>query len=500
MRETIGKYWRWIALFFIAMVPRLYLLHVFDIELSNDGFDAVKTLSILQIQGPSAVPRELIDRFLLHPLYMMLLGALRIVVPSGFDLYIPARFMSALIACIGVVILFEFTRHSYGEGAAWMSAILLAFAPTFLWESVAILSSTLFLLLYIGTLFALTQSRYRLAAALAFLAAITRYEGIVLLALVFIGLAVRDLRARRMEYRDWLAWLGCLLATPLTLMASGWIAVNSPFEFAGANSMAAIWLAILAPGDFAKRASFFITQYPALFPMPVVILGVAGGILAVIRHRVRATGLLILAAAAYLLFFEALVWLNLTTLEVRFLMYPGLPLLIFAGVALVDLYEWLGRSKPLDLVRNAAVGLVVIALAVMSFQQGVAGMQFIYNSYAAQREVADELAHIVPPSEPTNVMLYAGVAGALDLFARPLGLRLNFTDFRNAPDDQPEQFLLARKIRFVIYPVGNPFARAKFPYLSRFETQTHGAATFQPLTQFSTSTDKQLWSIWAVTF
>ncbi len=500
MRGILKKHWQWLTLFLLAMVPRVYLLRLFDIELSNDGFDAVNTLNILRAQGFSAIPRELIDRLLLHPLYMMLLGALYIITPAGFDFYILARLLSTLIGCVAVILIFEFTRRAFSKVAAWIAAILLAFAPTFLWESVAILSSTLFLTLYIAVLLALLQSRYRLAAFLAFLAAITRYEGIVLLALVFVALFISDARAHKIELRDWLVCVVFALAFPLTLVASGWIATNNPFEFVGSNSMAAIWLRILAPGDFAKRASFFLTQYPALFPTPVVVLGIAGGIIALIRYRARATALLLLASALYLLFFETLVWFNLTTLEVRFLIYPGLPLLIFAGVALADLSDLFARVRSLEPVRSLALGVILIVLAAMSFQQGVAGMRFIYNSYAAQRQVAEELTNMVPANEPTNVMLYAGVSGALDLFARSRGLRLIFSDFRFAPDDNPEQFIVDRKIRFVIYPVGNPFSKAKFPYLARFETQEHGGVMFQPLTQFSTSSDKQLWSIWAVSY
>jgi hypothetical protein len=139
-------------------------------------------------------------------------------------------------------------------------------------------------------------------------------------------------------------------------------------------------------------------------------------------------------------------------------------------------------------------------LLAASFQQGMAGMQFLYNMMASQREMADELARLVPPAQPANLMAYTGNSGALDLFGRQHGLELRFTDFRFAPDENPEQFLVDRDIRWVIYPAGNAFARAKYPYLARFETQTHGPVTFSPVTQFATSADNQLYSIWALTW
>ncbi len=490
------RYWRWAALPLFVIVPRIYLLRVFDIELSNDGFAAVTTLNILQNQGASALPRELVDRFILHPLYMIFLGALKIAMPASIDFYVAARFLSTLIACVAIFLMFDLVRRAFDEYAAWAATLFLAFAPTFLWESVAILSSTLFLALYLAALLALVKSQYRLASLFAFLSAITRYEGTVLIALVFIALIIRDARERAIHFDDWSVCLALALAFPLTLILSGWLSTGNALEFLGANSMASIWLRFLAPGDFLKRASFFITQYPALVPLPMVWLGSAGAIIALARYRTRATMLLFITSALYLLFFETLVWFNSTTLEVRFLMYPGLPLLIFAGTALATGREFLSRRAP-RLVGESAL-VVLLALLALSFQQGVAGMRFIYNSYASQREMADELTRIIVPNQRTNLLVYGGTSGALDLFGRQRGLQLTFTDFRFAPDENPEQFLVDRQIQFVIYPVGNAFASAKYPYLARFETQTRDGVTFQPLTQFATSTDNQLYSIWAI--
>ena len=558
----LRRHWRWIALVLIGLVPRLYLLRVFDVELSNDGFDAVNTLKLLQTQGPSAIPRDLVDRFILHPFYMVLLYGWRLLTPASVDFYLAARFLSSLLACLAILILFEFVRRTLNEYAAWVAALLLAFSPTFLWESASILSSTLFLALYLGVLFALTRSRYRLASGLAFLAALTRYEGTVLIALVFIVLLVRDARARHLQWRDWLVLFCFALAVPLVLIGSGWLATRNPLEFIGAQSMAALWLRFLAPGDFSKRAAFFLTQYPALFPLPVVLLGLAGAVLALWRHRSRATALLLLVAVLYLLFFEILVFFDYTTLEVRFLMYPGLPLLIFAGMVLADVRAFLfgasstrapsvtlalagsarvarsdlcgeaispGANKDSDSAGEIASGqqpalamtdsasalpsgrwaarvwgeaglaAVVLVLLVLSYQQGLDGIRFVYNMHASQRQVVDEMVPLIRPNEPTNVMIYAGVSGAFDFYARQRGLDLAFSYFRYAPDDRPEQYLAARRVQFIIYPVGNAFAKAKYPYLARFEDQTHNGITFRPVTQFTTSLDHQLYSIWAVT-
>ena len=497
LMRAFKNHWEWLALVGIVLATRIYLLSIYDIELSQDGFDAVRTLAIWQSQGASAVPRDLSDRFILHPLYMLLLAALRIVTPVSIDFYFVARLLSALIACVAITVLFEFTRCSFGRLAAWIAALFLAFAPTFLWESVAILSATLFLALYLAVLLALLQSRYRLAAFLAFLSALTRYEGVVLIALVFATLVIRDLRARQIHPGDWLTSIALALAFPITLMATGVLATGNAVQFLGSNSMAAIWLRFLAPGDFFNRAAFFLTRYPDLFPATVVWIGVAGAVVAIIRQRTRATVLLFLIAALYLLFFETLVWLNYTTLEVRFLMYPGLPLLVFAGLTLSALHGW---SKIIRLVANVGLAIIVVVLCALSYRHGDTGMRFIYNSQSSMREMADELAHLIPPNQPTNVLAYGGTSGALDFFMQQHGIQLSFTEFRFAPDDNPERYIVDHQIQFVLYPVGNAFAKAKYPYLARFETQTHGAVTFQPLTQFATSTDNQLYSIWSVTY
>jgi hypothetical protein len=509
-----GRAWRGTLLVLLSLAPRLYLLRVFDVELSNDGFDAVNTLSILRTQGAAAVPRELADRFILHPLYMLLLGALRVVTPDSVDFYLVARLFSALLACLAVCLMFHFVRSAFSEGVAWVAALLLAFAPSFLWESASILSSTLFLSLYIAVLVALVGNRYRLAAFLAFLSAITRYEGAVLVGLVLLLLLIRDLGRRRLQISDWFTCLACALSVPLTVMGAGWLAAGNPLEFLGAQSMAAIWLRFMAPGDFPSRALFFVTRYDSLFPAAVVWLGAAGLLFALLRHRCRATAILLITSGLYVVFFWILAWLNYTTLETRFLMYPGFSLLVFAALIMNDARQllerlvsgWMASGVPADAAtrRPAARGASMLVVAVVGsilllqgYQQGVAGMTFVYNMHAAQRQVAEELGRLLPQNEPTKVVIYGGISGALDMYARQQGLLLSFTYFRFVPEDRPERYLIEQQIRWLVYPLGNAFAQAKYPYLEQFQPQTHDAVAFGPVTQFTTRTDGQLWYIWS---
>jgi hypothetical protein len=513
--QWVNNHWPWLALVALSLAPRLYLLRVYDLELSEDGFDAVNMLATFQTRGLSAIPREGITRFVLHPLYMFLLYVLRVLTPTSIDFYIAARLFSAVIGCAAVVLMYEFVRREFNAPAAWVAAVLLAFAPSFLWESVAILSSTLFLVLYMAVLSALARSSYRWAGVFALVAAVTRAEGAALVAFVFLVALVEAVRKRRFDGGMWLWLVACALLVPATILGSSVFATGNPLAFVGAQSISTIWLRFLAPGDFFSRGAFFLTQYPALFPLPVVLIGIAGAIAAVVWHRGRATVLLLGLAALYVLFFEALVWFDYTTLEVRFLMYPGLPLLVFAAVALADARKLVLRAaagqagaaraavaatKARRWIVDGVLGMIVVVLLGLSYRQGDAGMRFIYNMMASQREVADELARLIPPDHATNLMVYTGNEGALDLFGRQRGLELSFVDFRFAPDTAVEQFLIDNKIQFVVYPVGNAFAKAKYPYLARFEPQTHNGVEFRPIVQFSTSTDNQLYSIWALKY
>ncbi len=76
------------------------------------------------------------------------------------------------------------------------------------------------------------------------------------------------------------------------------------------------------------------------------------------------------------------------------------------------------------------------------------------------------------------MLVYGGIAGALDHYARQRGLDLEMIFFRFAPDENPEQYLIDHRIQFVIYPAGNAFAKAKYPYLEMYDSLTRGRRHF----------------------
>ena len=88
-----------------------------------------------------------------------------------------------------------------------------------------------------------------------------------------------------------------------------------------------------------------------------------------------------------------------------------------------------------------------LVLCVMSYQQGDAGMRFIYNSQSPCARWRRNWQTLIPPNQPTNALVYGGTSGALDCSTRQRGIQLSFTEFRFAPDDNPEQYIVDHKIR-----------------------------------------------------
>jgi hypothetical protein len=294
--------------------------------------------------------------------------------------------------------------------------------------------------------------------------------------------------------------------------------------------MAAVWLRTLAPADWPQRALYFITGYPRLFPVALIWIGIAGATLALVRHRGRATALLLLTFALYVLFYETLVWFDLTTLEERFLLYPALPFLPFAGLGIAEAHRfvvslggrlWLARRGVSDLpadrtepsaagsvrynrsgpAAGVAAGLALVAILTAfsndSWRRANAGMLWIHCNHASQQEVADQLVTVIPAAQPTRIVLYAGTSNVLDYFARQRDLDLFMSFFRFIPEDEAEQFLLDAGIQYVLFPRGNGFAKMKYPYLERFERQTHAGVTFVPVVQFTTALNGQEYALWA---
>jgi len=145
------------------------------------------------------------------PLYPLLI---RLASPLlGGNALMAALAVSNLCFAGLLLLLYRLAASRHGEGAARRSVLLLCVFPTasFLLSAY---TESLFLLLTVGCFLALDRDRPLLAGLLAFLAALTRIQGVVLTLPLF-WVALQGWRAGRRDPRPWLAALLPPLATGL---------------------------------------------------------------------------------------------------------------------------------------------------------------------------------------------------------------------------------------------------------------------------------------------
>jgi len=145
------------------------------------------------------------------PLYPLLI---RLASPLlGGNLLLAALVISDLCFAGLLLLLYRLVASRHGDGAARRTVLLLCVFPTasFL---LGAYTESLFLSLTVGCFVALDRDRSLLAGLLAFLAALTRIQGVVL-TLPLLWVALQGWRAGRRDPRPWLAALAPPLATSL---------------------------------------------------------------------------------------------------------------------------------------------------------------------------------------------------------------------------------------------------------------------------------------------
>ncbi|HTU85490.1 MAG TPA: mannosyltransferase family protein [Solirubrobacteraceae bacterium] len=151
------------------------------------------------------------------PLYPLLIRGLGFVVVSQ---PLAGVAISAVSLIVALTMLHRLTRLELGERAANAAVLLVAFAPLSFFFT-AVYTESLFLALSLGCVYAARRERWKLAAALGGLAAVTRVTGVVLvvpLAILWIG------STRRPRWA--LAWI---LVVPAAL--AGYLAFNAAKGF-----------------------------------------------------------------------------------------------------------------------------------------------------------------------------------------------------------------------------------------------------------------------------
>lgn len=145
------------------------------------------------------------------PLYPLLIRLLGFVVGSEAVAGVTISMVSLLVA---LTLLHRLTRIELGARAADVAVLLMAFAPLSFFFS-AVYTESLYLALSLGCVYSARRGRWKLAAALGALAAVTRITGVLLV----IPLAIMRLGVTRRPDRR----LGWILIVPA--MLAGWLAL-----------------------------------------------------------------------------------------------------------------------------------------------------------------------------------------------------------------------------------------------------------------------------------
>jgi hypothetical protein len=151
------------------------------------------------------------------PLYPMLIRVLGYVVSSD---PVAGVAISAASLIAALTLLYRLTRLELGERAASAVVLLIAFAPLSFFFT-AVYTESLFLALSLGSLYAARRERWRLAAVLGGLAAITRVTGVALVVPLVIMRLTRPWRLER--------GLGWILLVPGAL--AGYLAYTAARGF-----------------------------------------------------------------------------------------------------------------------------------------------------------------------------------------------------------------------------------------------------------------------------
>lgn len=157
------------------------------------------------------------------PVYPMLVHLVGDVLGSEAGAGVVVSLVALLVA---LVLMHRLTTLELGRRAADVTVGLLAFAPLSLFFS-AVYTESLFLALSVGSIYAARRGRWRLACALAGVAAATRVTGVVLV----IPLAIMRFNERRKVDREalWLLAVPAGLASYLAFLSARGYPLLSPF-------------------------------------------------------------------------------------------------------------------------------------------------------------------------------------------------------------------------------------------------------------------------------
>lgn len=492
-----------LLLFVISLGIRFFFMFAFPIEINHDGFVLSKEVEHLALTGShlSGVPKYILPT--------LLLLTLRVLFPVSIDTFIIGGVLSAVTSSLAVVIIYLIGRDMFDRLSGVIGAAFLSVSPHFLLESSSTSSAPIFCLLYVLTLWLTFRHRYRLASVCAALSMLSRYEGLTLFVFVFIALAFQSRQTANPLPRSIFSFhagmFGCSVA--IIVMCS-YLITGNPLAFLDEQSFPALQLSVFWPGNFVYHMYIFFRFDMALTPI-IAFLGLIGMIERVLNSRGQNECLLIVMFVIFTFFYAGLLFLNKVNIEWRYLTYPGVVLYIFGGYLLSS---WIGRmtsqsepsAHPLHdgkmwALRFPAIAIIVIIPLLISFRQGYQDCNRLYEHLVAQDEVADHLARVSARNKKIRVVVYASDVDTFMPYARQKGLVLDYLGWEYLPEDSPETFVLENDFDYLIYPVHNGWARARFPYLSIASGQIdRNGVKFVAVDQFTTQVGGLEYIIWSV--
>ncbi|MBE9609316.1 mannosyltransferase family protein [Chitinilyticum piscinae] len=168
------------------------------------------------------------NRLVFFPLYPLLIAALKLL---GLNSFQAATLLSVSFFCAACVMLYRLTERETGDKqCAWLACALLAFYPFSFFYGMPYTES-LFLLLTISFFWFMRQQAWLLAGISGMLAALTRNQGLLLLAPLVIELVLQwQARTLQQPRRAVLALLLIPCGFMLYLLLNYWVSGN-PLQF-----------------------------------------------------------------------------------------------------------------------------------------------------------------------------------------------------------------------------------------------------------------------------
>jgi Gpi18-like mannosyltransferase len=169
--------------------------------------------------------------FPLYPTLIKIVGSF-----TGSDL-IAGLIISNAASFLGLLYLYKLIEHEYNRHVAQRATFYVSIFPTAIFFS-AVYSESLFFFLTVASFYYVRERRWLMAGVVGFFAALTRSEGILLAAPLFIEWAIAAKEGGREFFRYWvddvvkpLLGLALVPLGLLTYMAYLWVVTGDPLKF-----------------------------------------------------------------------------------------------------------------------------------------------------------------------------------------------------------------------------------------------------------------------------